>query len=102
MNGREKISARRVAAGIAGFLMLVFVLLTVFFIAHEAHHDCTGEDCPVCAAIRLCEGVLRFAGAGGAPRFSFLPVLLVLTAAPFVLHGIARITPVSFKVRMNN
>ena len=102
MNSRVKLSARRISAGIAGVLMLVFVLFSVFFIAHEAHHDCTGEDCPVCAASRLCERILCCAGTRGAAWISLLPVLFVLLAAPPALYGLARITPISVKVRMNN
>ena len=75
MNSRVKLSARRISAGIAGVLMLVFVLFSVFFIAHEAHHDCTGEDCPVCAAIRLCERILCCAGTRGAAWISLRPCM---------------------------
>jgi len=35
--------------------LLSVILLSVCFIAMEAVHDCSGEDCPVCLLIALCE-----------------------------------------------
>lgn len=31
--------------------LLVFTLYSLFYIAHEAHHECSGEDCPICYVI---------------------------------------------------
>ena len=94
--------ARRILAGVLGLALLLALVLCALCIAAEADHDCTGEDCPVCAAIRLCERILCCAGTRGAAWISLLPVLFVLLAAPPALYGLARITPVSVKVRMNN
>lgn len=33
------------------------------FILHEAGHDCTGEDCPICQAIAMNGQLLRLIGA---------------------------------------
>ena len=102
MNSESNRSARRIAAGIAAVLLLVVILFSATFIAHKSHHDCTGEDCPVCAAIRLCEGILRLTGINAAARIPLMPVFLVLLTIPCTLYGFTRNTPVSVKVRMNN
>ena len=41
-------------------LLLAFVMiLSVSFIALNAHHGCSGEDCRICAQIRACKDLLR-------------------------------------------
>ena len=37
------------------FVMLCFAL----FIAAEANHDCTGESCPICRQIDLCQNTVK-------------------------------------------
>ena len=59
---------KRIAAGIMGILMLFIVLFSAFYIAAEADHDCTGEDCPICACIQQCENTLHQIGDGIASQ----------------------------------
>lgn len=36
-------------------LLLLTLFFSMLFISEEmGHHDCTGEDCPVCAVIDIC------------------------------------------------
>lgn len=35
--------------------LIVIFALSLFFIVHEASHDCSGEDCPICEQIAICE-----------------------------------------------
>lgn len=47
---------------IALFLCLGLILVLLAssaYIIHEANHDCTGEDCPVCQMIAVNLSVLR-------------------------------------------
>ncbi|MCR4946734.1 MAG: hypothetical protein K5929_07330 [Lachnospiraceae bacterium] len=75
---------KRITAGIIGILMFFIMLLSAFFIAAEVGHDCTGEDCPVCACIRQCENTLRNMGDGMAPRaVSIIPVVFILVFSSF-------------------
>ncbi|MCR5090979.1 MAG: hypothetical protein K6C08_15885 [Oscillospiraceae bacterium] len=40
-------------------VLLVFAMLfSALYIALEAHHECTGEGCAVCAQIRACMELL--------------------------------------------
>lgn len=51
-----------------------------FYIAKEENHNCTGEDCPVCACIHQAEQNLKNLGTGLAvaamPGQKILPVLV--------------------------
>ena len=93
----------RIAAGVIGLMMLVFVLFSAFYIAAEADHDCCGDDCPVCSCIRNCENTLRGIGEGAALQLSaVITVLFVLLIAAVLAAAIPQETPVSRKVRLNN
>ena len=93
----------RMTAGIMGLMLLVFVLFSTFYMAAEVDHDCTGEDCPVCACIQMCGETLRGTGGGAAVQPSaILPVLVVLLAAGIFAVSISKETLVSQKVRLNN
>ena len=62
------------------FAVIFVVLISSFFVAAETNHDCTGEDCPVCACIHQAEQNLKNLGTGLAvaamPGQKILPVLV--------------------------
>ena len=43
--------AQRILAGFTCAAFVIVAFFSLLFIAKEAHHDCTGADCPVCACI---------------------------------------------------
>ncbi len=93
----------RAFAGVMATMMLVVLLFSAFFVAHEAEHECSGEDCPVCACISWCENTLHRAfAANEASTALFIAAITLLAAAMVPALFIARETPVSGKVRMNN
>ena len=92
----------RITAGVMGLMMLVLVLFSAFYIAAEADHDCSGEDCLICRCVRACENTLHGAGGAAGARSADSPVFLLLLAAAFVLSAAARDTLVTGKVRLNN
>lgn len=55
-------------------LVLALSVSTVF-ILHEADHDCTGEDCPICRDIALHISLLKAAGLAAltAPALFSVP-----------------------------
>ena len=92
-----------IAAGILTVVLLAVVLVSSFYIAEEADHDCEGEDCPICETIRQCEALLHQVGLG--------IILVASTVVPTVwsvLTGSLRAcdlpqeTLVSMKVRLND
>lgn len=44
---------------IAALAVLFVVLISSFFVAEETNHDCTGEDCPICYEISVCQETVR-------------------------------------------
>ncbi|MCR5468116.1 MAG: hypothetical protein K6F37_04070 [Lachnospiraceae bacterium] len=92
----------RIISGIMVFVMLIFLLFASFFVAIEAHHDCVGEDCPICTCIEQCESIMQSAHDGLHAQVSVLPV--VIFTLLFFLSGCALTADslVSQKVRLNN
>ena len=93
----------RTASAALALLLVMSILFSVGFIAAEAGHDCSGEDCPVCVCLSLCETVTRlFRSASG--------ILLVLVFALFFPAAVRRedlfpnpgLTPVRLKIQLNN
>ena len=94
--------AKRILAGVLGLFLLLALVLCAACIAAEADHDCTGEDCPVCALVHQCENLLRqFGTAAAAAALLAVAALLCVSAASYVC-AVCRVTPVSRKVRLNN
>lgn len=97
----QKIS--RVFACIMAAMVLFVVLFSAFFIVSHADHDCTGEDCPVCACLQQCENILHGVGDGSIHAASgILPVVFIVG---FILASYCIVvsdTPVSTKVRIND
>lgn len=36
-------------------VFIAFTVFSVFFVAAEAGHDCSGDDCPICFVIQVAE-----------------------------------------------
>ncbi len=103
MCGANQVKARRAAAGAMGLLMLLIVLFSAFCIAAEADHECTGEDCRICACILRCENTLRGTGDGKSTQLpGVVPVLCVLLFAVLFSAELLQETLVNGKVRLND
>ncbi len=90
-------------ACIMAALMLLVLLYASSFIPAHIHHDCSGEDCPVCACIQHCENTLRAFGSNTQGGLILLiPVLLILLCISLPAVFFTEDTPVSDKVRLNN
>ena len=94
---------KRIRTAIAALLAGVLLLCALFIVA-EGHHHCTGDECVICACLRLCERVLHphagpgtasVHGAAAAPAFALGAALLVSLLA-------AKATLISHKVRLND
>ena len=66
---------RKCTAYLLCFFLLLALLLFSLFLAAEAGHRCSGEDCPICAGMQLAERVLR--QIGGAVLGAALLVVLL-------------------------
>ena len=94
---------QRVTAVILCILLLSVMTLSVFYIAREADHDCTGADCPVCAMIQTAEQALQFFSAGVVPVvWLWGAVLFLFLKKNMEKTGILCRTLIQQKVRLNN
>ena len=91
---------------LAGFTCAAFVVVAFFsllFIAKEAHHDCTGEGCLVCACIHQAEQTLKQIGTGSAETTgAFVPQFPLIVAFLCLPLFVPVASLISQKVRMNN
>lgn len=93
----------RVAAGLLAVVLLAVVLVSSFYIAGEADHDCAGEDCPICETIRQCEAVLQHVGLGILfVAFTVVPTVWSILTGSLRAFDQAQETLVSMKVRLND
>ncbi|MCD8376783.1 MAG: hypothetical protein LUD69_07545 [Oscillospiraceae bacterium] len=95
--------AGRLLAGLLAAAVAAALLFSVFYIAAEAGHDCTGEGCPICACIQRLEQAAQRLGTGGAARTaSASAAIFLLSALPLCALEVLRATPAGQRVRMNN
>ncbi len=99
MTNRKRTAALLLCIG------LVFALaVSSAFIAHEAGHDCSGDDCPICRMIAVSVNLLRALG---------LAVLILSALFALLQEGCVRrkqprlclpasCTLVSWKIRLND
>ncbi len=94
---------KRFAAIALAALVLFVLTASLFVIAHEADHDCTGENCPVCAVIAVCRNTLKTLGDTLiAAAVVFGCFCLAGSAVAFFRTEIYSETPISLKVKLLN
>lgn len=93
---------KKIAAFLAATAASIFIV-SVAYIAAEADHDCTGDDCPVCACVVQCLTNLRLLGAAAETQtesFSvekfFVPKILIC------VRPTVPVTLINQKVRLDD
>ena len=93
----------RIVALLMGVFMVLALLIATYYTAQESGHTCEGEDCPVCACLKMCKEVVHKLG------FAILPVIVSVLTFGGTFAGVCLLcfecvleTPVTMKVRMNN
>ena len=85
-------------------VLAVVMLSSAIYIAVEADHDCSGDDCAICRQISICENLLKSLGlAGGAAAaisaaFTYTVCRAILPRAE--MNG--TLTLVALKVKLSN
>ena len=94
---------RRTLSVIAATLMLLSVLLAMVLIVKNAHHDCSGLNCTVCA--QTASAFQRLANCGGE-QILLVSALLTIFCCPVSIplppSPVYRITLVTLKVELLN
>ena len=82
---------------------VLFMLAAAFFPALACHHDCSGDDCPVCLQMHVWTGVLRLFGAVALCALLYLHAhLSVQRCLHRLSDAFVRITPVLLKTKLLN
>lgn len=68
---------RKSLAVVLSIVLLAFFVCSIFFITHEADHDCVGEDCPICAEITVLEKAIEELGTGVVAVIMACAIVLV-------------------------
>lgn len=67
----------RLITGLLAAVLAAVMLSSAVYIAVEANHNCSGEDCAICHQLQVCENLLKSIGLAGAaavsPRRSGMP-----------------------------
>lgn len=85
-------------------VILVFSFLFSFlFVVREAHHDCIGEDCPICECIEQCQGIIKDLS------IAIIPVLVITSMVSYFIEeyqeyhiDIDSFSLIKHKIRFNN
>lgn len=96
-------SKRRYISMLTGILFLFITVASLFFIAKEETHECTGQDCPICACIHQAEHILNHLGSdmSAVVFMAVIPVFSTLLLFKLFLVVFDR-SLVGKKVRLNN
>ena len=84
-------------------VLAVVMLFSAVYIAVEADHDCSGDDCAICRQISICENLLKSLGLAGAAAavtaaFTYTMCKAILPCAE--MNG--TLTLVALKVKLSN
>lgn len=94
---------KRILSAALAVSVLFVVLYSVIFIAAQSHHDCIGENCPICLQIQNCENTLKTLSSAAAvtavSAIFYVAFFIIRTynTRPFVSS-----TPISLKVELSN
>ena len=72
-------NTKRVIALIIAVVTLLFMLSSFLFIIEHSEHQCTGNDCPICAVITQCVNNLKQIGMGTSTVSSLLTTIVIVT-----------------------
>ena len=99
-----KNSKKKIAAGIIATMMLLYIVLSAFFISLEANHQCCDEEnCPICVCMQICQNTLhQISDFTAVAVFAFVPVIFLLGVSFVVSLNLIKETPVTNKIRLNN
>ena len=93
----------RLITGLLAAVLAAVMLSSAVYIAVEANHNCSGEDCAICHQIGVCENLLKSLGlAGAAAAISAAFTYTMCRAILPCTEMIGTLTLVSLKVKLSN
>ena len=93
----------RLITGLLAAVLAAVMLSSAVYIAVEANHNCSGEDCAICHQIGVCENLLKSLGlAGAAAAISAAFTYTMCRAVLPCTEMIGTLTLVALKVKLSN
>ena len=84
-------------------VLAVVMLSSAIYLAVEANHDCSGDDCAICHQIGIYENLLKTLGlAGAAAAISAAFTYTMCRAILPCTESIGTLTLVALKVKLSN
>lgn len=103
MNGFIKY--KRALSFVTAFFVTAVLLLSSLFIVTHTNHDCSGEDCPVCAELEACAATIRLiteaVGMGAVVIFAYIANQKFLTTY-LTGRNLRPVSLVSLKIRLDD
>ncbi len=94
---------RRLSAVLLAAFVLVAMMFSLFTIVHDSCHECTGDNCPVCAVIAMCRNTLKTLRDALTAAVLVFVCFCFAASVPLFSHIAAyNQTPVSLKVMLLN
>ena len=86
----------RLITDLLAAVLAAVMLSSAVYIAVEANHNCSGEDCAICHQLQVCENLLKSIGLAGAVRYAPCRVI------PSCAEVVRTFTLVSLKVKLSD
>ena len=84
-------------------VLAVVMLSSAIYLAVEANHDCSGDDCAICHQIGIYENLLKTLGlAGAAAVFAAAVRYAPCRVIPSCAEVVRTFTLVSLKVKLSD
>lgn len=98
-----KQNMKRCVAYIIAYLFVVAMFCSFAFLAKNVHHNCTGEDCPICQEIQMVESVIQKIGTAvilvAVSLFAFVQAQ---NCGARIVSFLPQETPIKLKVKLLN
>lgn len=98
----QRRSGPKNAAVVLAAVFLMIVLASALFEVLHADHDCSGENCPVCVQISVCEKLLTSGTVSAAVVMLAVCSAAALTSVRKIKSSKRRDTLLSLKVMLLN
>ena len=93
----------RLITGLLAAVLAAVMLSSAVYIAVEANHNCSGEDCAICHQLQVCENLLKSIGLAGSAAAAAAAIRYILCRILSSCTEAARaFTLVSLKVKLSD
>ena len=94
---------KKIMVVVAILATLIVMLASSDYLVEHMHHDCCGDECPVCAVMAQCVNNIKTISAAVIVVYAVLSLMISLFKDSCIISGESfAYSLISQKVRMNN